>query len=116
MRDVLKDNSSVALTADIPQRPGTVGRGIIKLAQISRRPIVPIGIMTSHRIRLPTPDRTLINLPYGRLAITAIEPIFVPDVTEPEIVETKRLEVQGKLNAANARAARLVAYWRRTAN
>src|SRR5262249_31855440 len=49
MIDALNEGWSVALSADVPKVSRKVGLGIIKLAQITGRPIVPIAIATTHR-------------------------------------------------------------------
>ena len=47
MLTALKDNWSMALTADIPKVSRVAGVGIVKLAQVSGRPIYPVAVATS---------------------------------------------------------------------
>jgi lysophospholipid acyltransferase (LPLAT)-like uncharacterized protein len=57
MLDALREGYSVALSADVPKVSRKVGLGIIKLAQMSGRPIYGIAIATHHRIVLNNWDR-----------------------------------------------------------
>ncbi len=62
----------------MPKVARVAGLGIIKLAQASGRPIYPSAIATSRRYVVDNWDRTTINLPFGRGAGVAAEPISVP--------------------------------------
>ena len=62
----LEEGYSVAMTADVPKVSRVAGLGIVKLAQLSGRPIYPVAIATRRRIVLDNWDRTTINLPFGR--------------------------------------------------
>ena len=112
MLNALKENYAVASTADVPKVAGTCGFGIIKLARHSGRPIVPVAVMTSHRLVIPTWDSTVCNLPFGRLAIVVGDPIYVDDTDDDVYLERKRIEVETTLNAVNAKARELAIYWR----
>ena len=75
MLGALEEGYNVALTADVPKVARVAGLGIVKLAQHSGRPIYPVAIATSRRMELNNWDRTAINLPFGRGAGVAGEPI-----------------------------------------
>jgi lysophospholipid acyltransferase (LPLAT)-like uncharacterized protein len=100
----LKDGVNVAMTADIPKVSRVAGLGIVKLAQISGRPIYPVAIATRRRIVLDNWDRTTINLPFGRGAGVAGAPIHVPADADAETLELARRAVEEALNAATVRA------------
>jgi lysophospholipid acyltransferase (LPLAT)-like uncharacterized protein len=108
MIDSLAGGSSIALSADVPKVARVVGPGIIKLAQASGRPIYPSAIATSRRIVLDNWDRTTINLPFGRGAGVAAEPISVPSDADDAGLESARRLLEERLNAATARAYDLV--------
>jgi 3-deoxy-D-manno-octulosonic-acid transferase len=93
------------MTADVPSsQPRIAGDGIIALARLSGRPIIPLAAATSRYITLDTWSKLTINLPFSTLAIVAGDPIFVPaEATETEL-ENARLDVERSLNAATARA------------
>jgi lysophospholipid acyltransferase (LPLAT)-like uncharacterized protein len=100
----LADGWNMALTADVPKISRVAGPGIIKLAQISGRPIFPISLATSRRIVLDNWDRSEINLPFSRGAIVIGDPIRVPTDADAEILEHRRSELETALNAASDRA------------
>jgi lysophospholipid acyltransferase (LPLAT)-like uncharacterized protein len=108
MLDSLAQGSSIALSADVPKVARVAGLGIIKLAQASNRPIYPSAIATSRRVVLDNWDRTTINLPFGRGAGVAAEPIWVAAEADDSGLEAARVLLEDRLNAATRRAYELV--------
>ncbi|MDP2410433.1 MAG: lysophospholipid acyltransferase family protein [Pseudolabrys sp.] len=104
MLDALQDGYNVALTADVPKISRVAGMGVVKLAQRSGRPVYPVAIATQRRKVLDNWDRSAINLPFGRLAMIAGNPIHVPADADAAALETYRQQVESELNAATARA------------
>ena len=82
--------------------------GIIKLAQISGRPILPIAIATTHRIVLNNWDRSTINLPFGRGAGVVPEPVRVAADADEAALEAARQLLEDRLNTATKRAYEIV--------
>ncbi len=100
----LKEGCNVAMTADVPKVSRVAGFGIVKLAQMSGRPIYPVAIATHRRIVLNNWDRTTINLPFGRGGGVAGAPIYVPSDADAETLELARRAVEEALNAVTLRA------------
>lgn len=107
MLTTLRDGCSVALTADVPKIARVAGNGIIKLAQLSGRPIVPAAVVTSRRKVLDNWDRTTINLPFSRLVIAGGETVLVPADADDATLESCRRSLETSLNRATARAYEL---------
>ena len=109
MKKALDSGMSVTTVADIPS--GTAreaGMGIITLAKLSGRPIVPMAINTSRRKVLEkTWDKTTINLPFGRSAIFFGEPIHVARDAGDAEMEAKRRELTAAIDEAADRAAKI---------
>jgi lysophospholipid acyltransferase (LPLAT)-like uncharacterized protein len=101
---------NACMIADIPHgTPRQAGLGVVMLARHAGRPIIPVAIATSRRKVLERSwDKTAINLPFGKIAIAIGDPISVPSDADEELLEAKRREVTDGLNAATARAYRLV--------
>jgi lysophospholipid acyltransferase (LPLAT)-like uncharacterized protein len=104
----LADGYNVASTADVPKRSRVAGLGIIMLARESGRPILPFAMVTSRFVRLSNWDRTTINLPFGRGAVTGVDAIVVPPDADGETMEKLRLQLEIYLNEATRRAYALV--------
>jgi lysophospholipid acyltransferase (LPLAT)-like uncharacterized protein len=108
MVQALEEGCNVASTADVPKRSRVAGLGIIMLARESGRPIVPFAMVTSRFIRLNNWDRTTINLPFGRGAVTGVDVVIVPPDADAETMEQCRLQLENYLNEAARRAYALV--------
>lgn len=104
----LEGGSIVAMTADVPSTtPRIAGSGIVTLARLSGRPIIPVAAATSRYLVLNTWSKMTINLPFSTLALVAGEPIFVAADASDEALESARQEVERSLNAITARAYEL---------
>ncbi len=92
---------SVAMTTDVPPGPArTAGHGIVTLARVSGRPILPVAMCSSRYVALPTWSRMTINLPGSRLGASFGKPVRVPRDATPEMLEQLRQEVELQMNIA----------------
>lgn len=104
----LSEGSSLVMTADVPPGPARVaGAGIVTIARMSGRPIVPVALATKRFASFDTWSRLTINLPYSKLAAVVGEPIHVPSEADAELLESKRVELETALNTATLRAYEL---------
>jgi lysophospholipid acyltransferase (LPLAT)-like uncharacterized protein len=104
MLDALAEGYSVALTADVPKVARVAGPGIVRLARDSGRPIYPVAIASSRRFEFDNWDRSVMNLPFSRMAGVVGTPIRVAATRDEAVLEAARLDVEASLNAATARA------------
>jgi lysophospholipid acyltransferase (LPLAT)-like uncharacterized protein len=105
----LDSGSIVAMTADVPgSRSRSAGRGIVTLARLSGRPIIPVAAATSRRLVLNTWSNFTINLPFSTFALVAGDPLFIPDNADDIELERARVDVEKSLNVATGRAYDLV--------
>lgn len=107
MLAAIEEGYSISLTADVPKVSRVAGLGIVKLAQLSGRPIYPFAIATSRRVVMDTWDNSSIPLPFGRLAAVLGAPIRVAAEASDDAVEVARRAVEDGLNAATRRAEAL---------
>ncbi|RIX99743.1 DUF374 domain-containing protein [Aureimonas flava] len=109
LRRSLAEGIGVCMIADVPKgTPREAGLGIVTLARLSGRPIVPSAAVTSRRhVVRRSWDRTTLPLPFGRIAVVMGEPIHVPADAGPEEMERLRAELTRAIEAANAEALRL---------
>jgi lysophospholipid acyltransferase (LPLAT)-like uncharacterized protein len=81
----LEKNYSVAITPDGPRGPAyKVQEGIILLAQLTGRPIIPMSNFVRCKIRLRSWDRFQIPLPFARGELRYGQPFRVPCDATPE--------------------------------
>ena len=81
MRTLLEEldgGEHVLITPDGPRGPRRrAAPGVAQLAGLSGAPVLPLGAQTSRRRVLPTWDRMLVPLPFGRGVIVCGQPIAV---------------------------------------
>ncbi|HEX2258050.1 MAG TPA: lysophospholipid acyltransferase family protein [Afifellaceae bacterium] len=108
MLATLEQGITVAQTADVPgDSPRRCGMGIVKLAQLSGRPVVAAASATSRSIRFNTRDRMRLPLPFCRGAFVVSTPVFVPADADKAALEAARVEVEATLNRVQERADEL---------
>jgi len=100
----LSEGYSVAMTADVPKRARIAGTGIVMLARLSGRPIVPVAVVTNRRFDFNSWDRASIGKPFGRGAIVIGDPIYVPADADEPTLEDRRRAVETGLDDAHRRA------------
>lgn len=104
----LADDTSIVMTADVPPGPARIcGAGIITLARLSGRPIVPIAAATSRYRSFNTWSRMTVNLPFSKLGYVMGDPINVPANATTEEMEQLRQRLERALNNATLRAYHL---------
>jgi lysophospholipid acyltransferase (LPLAT)-like uncharacterized protein len=101
---------NVVMIADISKgEVRQAGEGIVRLAKISGRPIVPVALTTSRRYVLEkTWDKTTINLPFGRRCLKLAPPIRVPANAGKDQIAAARAKVTSELNRITEEAKRAV--------
>jgi lysophospholipid acyltransferase (LPLAT)-like uncharacterized protein len=102
LKRALDQGISTGMIADVAHSPvREAGQGIILLAKLSGRPILPVAYAFSRCIVLQRSwDKTSIPLPFGRSAAVTTEPVWVPVDADENLLEEKRLELTRKLDAA----------------
>ncbi len=104
LRRSLNEGRSVVMIADISHSTRRqAGEGIVMLARISGRPIIPVAYATSNRYVFTNSwDKATLNLPFGRRGFAVGEPVFVrPD----DDLAEKQKQVTIALNEVTRRAA-----------
>jgi lysophospholipid acyltransferase (LPLAT)-like uncharacterized protein len=92
------------MTADVPKIARICGSGIVTLARLSGRPIVPVAVVTSRRIAFNSWDRASLGLPFGRGMMVLGEPIFVAREADEAALAEARRAVEDGLDRAHERA------------
>lgn len=98
MLTLLEAGEYVAMTADVPKVSRVAGDGIIALAQLSGRPIVPIAVVSSRRIDFSSWDAASLALPFGRTAIITGHALSVPRNADSRAKEQARRSLEAELD------------------
>ena len=104
MLRALEGGEMVVMTADVPKIARICGDGIVTLARLSGRPIVPVAVVTSRRINFKSWDRASLGLPFGRGAMVLGEPISVPRDADEAALAAARRAVEDGLDQVHERA------------
>ena len=100
MKRALKDGLDVCITPDGPRGPRYgFHAGVIKLAESSGVPIIPIHAVYSSAWRLKTWDRLVIPRPFSRITVIFDEMLVVPPKLDEAAFETYRQRVHAILLA-----------------
>ena len=101
---VLDSGEHVLITPDGPRGPARqAAPGVAQIAGLSGLPILPMAAQTARGRRLPTWDRTIVPLPFGRGVIVIGAPLAVPR----DGWEASLPAIEAALNAAADEADRL---------
>jgi lysophospholipid acyltransferase (LPLAT)-like uncharacterized protein len=101
---VLDSGEHALITPDGPRGPARhAAPGVAQIAGLSGLPVLPMAAQTTRAWRLPTWDRTIVPVPFGRGVIVLGAPLAVPR----EGWEASLPGIQAALNAAADEADRL---------
>jgi lysophospholipid acyltransferase (LPLAT)-like uncharacterized protein len=108
-RDVLKwlkGGGGIAITPDGPRGPALqMAEGAAMLAQVSRAPVLLVGMACAPSSRLKNWDRSVVPYPFGKGAIVWDGPIAAGE--EPDLMELRKHWAE-RLTAVTDRAEALV--------
>ena len=101
---VLAAGDQIVITPDGPRGPAReAAQGVAQLAALADIPIVPCAAQSTRRRILPTWDRMVLPLPFGRGVLVCGEPITVPRANWADTMP--RIEAAMTAAAAQADAA-----------
>ncbi len=102
MLSLAKDPCDLVFTPDGPKGPRhEVKEGVVQMARLTGRPVVPMAFVCSHGRRFASWDRFLLPYPFGRGVYAFGEPLYY---NSSESVENFRLRVQAAMEANVCRA------------
>jgi len=99
LRQAMRAGSDTCITPDGPRGPRRVCQpGIIKLAQTTGAPIIPMRCGFASSRRLPTWDRMVIPLPFATVRVRFGTPIRVAADADEAAFEAARRELENALS------------------
>ena len=105
VRVAKKGEHQLVITPDGPKGPPEkVKMGVISLASITGHPICPVAFAASRFFTVPTWDRTILPLPFGRILVCCGELLDVPRTRDKGVLEARRAELERRLIHANEEA------------
>jgi lysophospholipid acyltransferase (LPLAT)-like uncharacterized protein len=108
-KGVRKEGISVAATPDGPYGPRSKFKpGVIKMAQLSGAPLVPLAYAARRAWVLRTWDRFVIPRPFTRIVVTVGQPVEVPRGMSDADTEALQLRLEQGLQELFERAKALV--------
>lgn len=108
---LLKEGATFVFTPDGPRGPSQkVQRGILWLAQKAGSAIFPAGASARPRKLLPTWDRYMVPLPFGRGIIVIGDPVFVSADAGEQELKALEAELERKLNDLQRQAEKEMGY------
>ncbi len=104
----LKNDISVVLTADVPPGPARqVGLGVIMMAKLSGKPIIPVAIATRRYKSAKSWSRFTINMPFTHQAVVMGERLVIPKSARGAVLEAYRLGLEQDMTRITERAYQL---------
>jgi lysophospholipid acyltransferase (LPLAT)-like uncharacterized protein len=105
----MKAGRPAGFTLDGPRGPARVAQaGAVWLASATGNPVLPFHLEASSHWSLRSWDRTQIPKPFSTVALAVGEPMEVPGDASGEVLEQCRQELERRLGALEARAARML--------
>ncbi len=111
LADAVRKGKNVALAVDGPRGPRyEVKGGVMKLAQLSGRPILPLAASAESKVVFEKSwNQSFFPYPFSRVVVTYGDFFYVPRSLTEEQFEAKRLELQAVLVMVKADADRKIA-------
>jgi hypothetical protein len=111
MTDALRHSDvSAGVIVDGPRGPALEAKaGAVLLARATGLPIVPGTWWCRPLVRVGSWDRTIVPLPFSRIAFAFAEPLWVPPGADADAMEAARAELTRRLAVARAHAQAAVA-------
>ncbi len=104
-RDMKDEDLPAAVVADGSRGPALVAqKGPLFLAREAAAPLIPLAIAAKPAIRMGSWDRTIVPMPFARVAIVIEEPMNIPPHARAEDMECHRKRLEELLNSATKKA------------
>jgi lysophospholipid acyltransferase (LPLAT)-like uncharacterized protein len=102
---LVQEGQWAVIFPDGPRGPGREAQtGVLTLAKLTGRAVVPVGFAAKPAIRLRSWDRFIIPLPFAKGLFCFGEPMKVPEDAGSDEVERLRLKLQDDMNEMGDKA------------
>ena len=94
----LKQGTTIAITPDGPKGPRyRIKQGIIEMARITQRPIVPVTYSASRKKVFASWDRFVLPYPFSKVLFLWGDPVYVARDVNGDTIEALRQQVESAL-------------------
>jgi hypothetical protein len=111
MREILaelKQGTTIGVTPDGPKGPRyQVKPGIVEIAKIAQRPIVPVTYGASRHRAFASWDRFVLPYPFSRILFVWGDPLYVAADAKADAIEKTRKELEERLVSITEAADRM---------
>jgi len=108
LKDLAGRGYKIGHIVDGPKGPfGQVKPGLLRIAQVSGKPIVPTITSSDRRWVFNSWDRFMVPNPFARVIIRFGDPVEIPPDLAPETFEAHRIEVEKQLQELYADTDRI---------
>ena len=103
LADLIKSGGDVVVTPDGPRGPRRVVQsGLIKLAQLTETPIIPIRLQYSSAWYLRSWDRFAIPKPFSKIEILFGKPVLIPRKLTDEETKSQKAALEQSMGKAES--------------
>jgi lysophospholipid acyltransferase (LPLAT)-like uncharacterized protein len=93
----LENGDNISITPDGPRGPTQVAtKGIVTLARLSKKPILPVTFSATRNRRLNSWDRFMLAMPFGRIVFYIGPPMLIDENADED---TARMQVETAMNS-----------------
>lgn len=105
IEQVNQTQCSAGLVADAPKGPfGIAKTGIIRIAQQTGLPLIPVMCWANRKKLFNSWDRTLLPLPFSHIVFFYAPPLFIPADADDRQIEKMRRNLTDQLNQMHRQA------------
>jgi lysophospholipid acyltransferase (LPLAT)-like uncharacterized protein len=109
LAELVKRGHTAALTADGPRGPRhRLKLGVLRLAQLTGVPVVPVAAAASSAWRFNSWDRFMVPKPLSRVVVLFGDAVSVPPELDPDALVAEARRMEGVLEELEQQAARAV--------
>ncbi len=104
-RAIVKEKHSIIILPDASKGPVYKAKiGVVALAKMTGKPIVPLSVWSNRQWRIRSWDRMIIPKPFARVEVVVGDELIVSREAAEAEIEARRLEVQATLDELGERA------------
>lgn len=94
----LEAGNSLLISADVPKVARVAGKGVLQIARVSGRPVIPVTFAPRWALRFNNWDRMVVSLPFSPATLIHGSPIHIPRDADADTIEMARRQLTETLD------------------